>query len=141
MKGKLLDFSIADGKGLISGDDGNRYTFLSKEWKARAHPVAGARVDFDVDGKTAVGVYVDDDIPPAKSSGPAKLDERYSSLYCSSDEKFLFGLCGGLAHKYGLPTAAMRLIVFLSLFFFVGWLYLVGIFLPKLPTKGVPRAK
>jgi len=67
------------------------------------------------------------------------LDERYGSIYCSSDQKIILGLCGGLAHKFGLPPAAMRLIVFVSLWFLVGWLYLIGIFLPKLPTKNVRR--
>lgn len=146
MKGKVLDFSLAQSEGVISGDDGNRYTFQGKEWKSQAHPSAGARVDFDAEGKSAIGVYLD---APTKAittaQGPSAtaddgLDERYKSIYCSSDDKFLLGLCGGLAHKFGLPSAAMRVIVFVSLFFFIGWLYLVGIFLPKLPTKNVPRA-
>jgi len=140
MKGKLLDFSVTDGRGVISGDDGNRYTFAGKDWKSRANPSPGTRVDFDFEGKSATDVYVDEEESATTSRQHAQLDERYSSLYCSSDEKFVFGLCGGLAHKFGLPAAAMRLIVFLSLFVFIGWLYLVGIFLPKLPTKGVPRA-
>lgn len=79
---------------------------------------------------------------PPSTANPviASLDERYGSIYCSSDEKIIFGLCGGLAHKFNVPVAAVRFVVFLSMFFFVGFAYLVGLFLPKLPTKGVPRA-
>jgi len=75
------------------------------------------------------------------SSSPAgsNLDERYSSFYCSSDEKKFLGLCGGLAHKFGLPLGATRFAAFLSMFVFIGWFYFAGLFLPKLPTKGVPR--
>ena len=84
--------------------------------------------------------------PPLPAAGVApliasetNLDERYNSIYCSKDERIIFGLCGGLAHKFNVPVAAVRFIVFLSLFFFIGFAYLAGLFLPKLPTKGVPR--
>ena len=76
---------------------------------------------------------------PSATAAEANLDERYDSIYCSSDDRKVLGLCGGLAHKYGLPVTAIRFAVFLSLFAMVGWLYFVGLFLPKLPTKGVPR--
>jgi phage shock protein PspC (stress-responsive transcriptional regulator) len=67
------------------------------------------------------------------------LDQRYNSFYCSSDDRKVLGLAGGLAHKFGVPSNAVRVLVFISLFFFIGWGYLVGLFLPKLPTKNVPR--
>jgi phage shock protein PspC (stress-responsive transcriptional regulator) len=66
------------------------------------------------------------------------LDSRYSGIYCSSDDKKVLGLAGGLAHKFGLPVGAVRVLIFISLFFVVGWGYLAGLFLPKLPTKAVP---
>lgn len=62
---------------------------------------------------------------------------EYDGLYCSSDDKIVLGLCGGLAHKLKLQTSVVRFGVFLSLFFFIGWFYLVGLFLPKLPTKQI----
>lgn len=63
MKGKVLDFSLDQSEGLISGDDGKRYTFRGKEWKAKTIPATGDRVDFDSEGKLAIGVYLD---APAK---------------------------------------------------------------------------
>ena len=69
----------------------------------------------------------------------ANLDERYGSLYCSSDERVVLGLAGGLAHKFGMQVGVVRFLVAISMFFFVGFAYLAGLFLPKLPTKGVPR--
>lgn len=58
MKGQILDFSIQNGGGLISGEDGKRYPFKSEEWKEQGIPTRGMKVDFDVD-KTgqAVAVY------------------------------------------------------------------------------------
>jgi phage shock protein PspC (stress-responsive transcriptional regulator) len=76
--------------------------------------------------------------PLAVAVTPAtNLDQRYSSIYCSSDQKILLGLGGGLAHKFGLPPAAMRVILFFVPFGIVA--YIAAFFLPKLPTKGVPR--
>ncbi len=47
MKGNILDFSIADGTGVITGEDGNRYRFEGREWKSAARqPTAGLPVDF-----------------------------------------------------------------------------------------------
>lgn len=78
--------------------------------------------------------------PVAVTNAPEQnFDERYNSFYCSSDDRYILGLAGGLAHKFGVPASAMRVLIFISLFFMVGWAYLVGLFLPKLPTKGVPR--
>ena len=75
--------------------------------------------------------------PLAVADAPTKnLDERYGSIYRSSDQKVLLGLCGGLAHKFGLPPAVVRVIAFFVPFGIVA--YIAGFFLPKLPTKGVP---
>lgn len=46
MKGQVLEFSIQTNAGIISGDDGNRYTFTGAEWKESRPPNAGAYVDF-----------------------------------------------------------------------------------------------
>ena len=60
MKGKILDFNLQAGEGIISGEDGSRYNFVSAEWKsADSHPASGMSVDFDVNENNAVGIYVD----------------------------------------------------------------------------------
>lgn len=69
--------------------------------------------------------------------GNIKLDSKgeYEGFYRSSDDKVIFGLCGGLAHKFGVATSTMRIVVFISGFFMIGWAYLVAPALPKYPTK------
>jgi hypothetical protein len=58
MKGRLLDFSIDSDKGVISGDDGNRYIFSSTNWKdKKKFPEKGLRVDFEIDGENATNIY------------------------------------------------------------------------------------
>ena len=59
------------------------------------------------------------------------------TLYCSSNDRWVLGLAAGLGHKLGIPASAMRFLLFLTIwmygtgFFF----YLVGFFLPKIPTR------
>lgn len=49
MRGNILDFSIQENTGYISGDDGKRYTFIGREWKENAAPKKGDIVDFEAD--------------------------------------------------------------------------------------------
>ena len=55
MKGKILDFSIQKGGGLILGEDGQRYLFVSAEWQEQSLPLRDAIVDFEAAGKYAKG--------------------------------------------------------------------------------------
>ena len=57
MKGKILDDNIQESKGIISGDDGQRYSFENKDWKASELPKVNQIVDFEVQGNQAKSVY------------------------------------------------------------------------------------
>ncbi len=59
MKGTVLDYSIQDNRGIISGDDGKRYRFSGAGWKASKVPISGNHVDFAIhtDGQ-AVEIYL-----------------------------------------------------------------------------------
>ncbi len=59
MKGTVLDFSIAESAGVISGDDNIRYRFRGADWKESKPPVRGMRVDFDASGNDATGIYAE----------------------------------------------------------------------------------
>lgn len=71
----------------------------------------------------------------SKNVSSGKSGTEYEGIYCSSDDKIFFGLCGGLAHKFGLQTSIVRVVAVFSAFFVIGWLYFAGLFLPKHPTK------
>lgn len=58
MKGKILDYNFQESKGLISGDDGNRYSFENAQWKADSSPKVNQTVDFVIDGDTAKDIYL-----------------------------------------------------------------------------------
>ena len=73
---------------------------------------------------------INEEVSPVKTGG-------YESIYCSSDDKYLLGVCGGLAHKFGTPVAIVRLVFIIASCWVIGWIYFAGIFLPKLPTKNL----
>ena len=56
MKGTILDFTIQTNAGIISGDDGKRYSFAGAEWKDTAHPVKGMVVDFEPQDNQAASI-------------------------------------------------------------------------------------
>lgn len=57
MKGQVLDFSIQENSGMISGEDGSRYTFAGSEWRENFPPTRGMTVDFEAQGGNAVAIY------------------------------------------------------------------------------------
>ena len=52
-----MDYNIQESKGVISGDDGQRYSFENKDWKASELPKVNQIVDFEVDENQAKSVY------------------------------------------------------------------------------------
>jgi hypothetical protein len=52
-----LDYNIQESKGIISGDDGQRYSFENKDWKSSELPKINQIVDFEVDENKAKSVY------------------------------------------------------------------------------------
>ncbi|HYC99320.1 TM2 domain-containing protein [Brevundimonas sp.] len=59
MRGKVLSYDDYTGSGLISGDDGARYTFTRGGLMGEARAVlAGADVDFEVTDSVATNIYV-----------------------------------------------------------------------------------
>jgi len=71
MKGIVLDYSTADQRGLIRGEDGERYVFSGDEIKGSGALKAGASVDFDKDGTEAKAIY---SVAASGISGSQSLD-------------------------------------------------------------------
>lgn len=101
MRGQILDFSVQSNSGVISGDDGNRYSFAGDNWQEPSVPQRGMRVDFDPDGNVATVIYTEAPVAmPQHAAGAA-----VGPLYPKS--KIVAGLLaiflGGLGiHKFYL---------------------------------------
>ena len=68
MKGKVLDFNLQSGEGVISGADGERYSFTNAEWKSNdVHPAKDVEVDFAVTEGAATSIYAE---APAVAAAP-----------------------------------------------------------------------
>jgi TM2 domain-containing membrane protein YozV len=79
MKGQVLDYSVQENSGVISGSDGNRYTFTGADWKGDVPPSRGRSVDFDAKENNAIDVYLalghstSNNTPGSKSKATATL--------------------------------------------------------------------
>jgi phage shock protein PspC (stress-responsive transcriptional regulator) len=134
--GKVLDFNVATSTGLILGDNGSRYNFRGAEWRsAGSLPLAGVQVNFVASGQDATAIFV---MAPAAATlvppGTSKGDDQNLGYYRSSDQKFIGGVCAGLAHKWNRSALLLRIVFFifypLLLIYLIMWLAL-----PERATK------
>lgn len=108
MRGKVLSFN--GSTGLISGDDGRRYTFSVSDLMGETVFVpAGSTIDFEASGDSAVSIYV---IATA-------LGER--NKYVAALLAFFFGLWG--VHKFYLGKTAAGIVMLVC--GTVGWLLVI----------------
>lgn len=109
MKGRILDFDLRRGEGLISGDDGGRYRFVIAEWNADTVPLKNQAVDFEAAEGEALQIYK---IGSASSGSVAGEKNKIVAAILA----FFLGVFG--AHKFYLgyngAGAAMLLITLFS---------------------------
>lgn len=120
MKGQVLEFSVQTNSGVISGEDGSRYTFIGSEWKGDNSPTRGMSVDFEVQGTNALAVY------KALGGGSASSGSKNKTT-----AGLLAIFLGGLGiHKFYLGYTGPGLVYLLVNT--IGWI--VTIFLLGLPN-------
>ncbi|QDH73178.1 TM2 domain-containing protein [Brevundimonas sp. M20] len=114
MRGKILNFDEYTGSGLISGDDGGRYTFTRGGLMGEpGASLAGSDVDFEVADGVATNIYVTSTQRVASSSDKNKI---VAALLA-----FFLGTLG--VHKFylGKTTAGIIMLVCGT----VGWLLIL----------------
>jgi len=109
MKGKILDYSIQNSSGIISGEDGNRYEFTNAEWKSDKAPKANQSVDFEADEKNAKGVYLESSNLQLDTDG---LKSKFTDI--KNSEMVNNITSQGVQNKFGF---ILSLITALALFF------------------------
>lgn len=112
MRGEILSFDTRTATGLISGEDGHRYTFSGVDFNGDMNAArAGRKVDFQIEDGNAVGIY-----PVAGTSG--QVGEK-SKLVAGLLGIFLGGL--GI-HKFyiGAKNAGIIMLVI----WLAGWIIL-----------------
>jgi TM2 domain-containing membrane protein YozV len=118
MRGKIISYSDSDGRGIISGDDGNRYEFVRGALGGNVRSVrSGADVDFDVTGRQATDIFLLN-----SSAGTGQVGQK-SKVAAG----LLAILLGGLGiHKFYLGYTGAGVIMLL--------LFIFGFILLALPT-------
>ncbi|MFZ2007501.1 MAG: DUF805 domain-containing protein [Stellaceae bacterium] len=58
MRGNVIGFDPDTNTGAISGHDGNRYDFVTQDWRGRSQPRHGDIVDFQAQGGRALDIYL-----------------------------------------------------------------------------------
>lgn len=104
MKGKVLDFNSENRTGVISGDDGSRYTFEINQWRNSALPKVGSLVDFSTNDGVAEAIY---QVQGAASNNSKKIPAAI----------FAFFLGGLGVHKFYLGYNKQGLIMLLVFIF------------------------
>lgn len=110
MKGTILEYNEENRSGVISGDNGERYTFNIEEWKGTSLPRQGNKVDFSANGENAQAIYADSRLMAGSSKKIA------AALFA-----FFLGSFG--AHKFYLgytKQGVIMLLVFLFGFILLG---------------------
>lgn len=57
MRGRVLGYDMASGRGDIAGEDQQRYQFSREDWRDDLRPGPGQAVDFHIEGDRAVAIY------------------------------------------------------------------------------------
>jgi TM2 domain-containing membrane protein YozV len=115
MRGKVLSYQDLEGTGIISGDDGQRYSFVRGDLQDGVRTVrVGADVDFQTDGDKASAIYV----MGSGSAAADSLNEAVESFSSGEKNKVVAGilaiLLGALGiHKFYLGLTQSGIIMLL----------------------------
>ena len=115
MRGKVLSYQDLEGTGIISGDDGQRYTFVRGDLQDGVRTVrVGADVDFQIDRDKASGVFV----MGSGSAATDSLNEAVEAFSSGEKNKIVAGILaiilGALGiHKFYLGITQAGIIMLL----------------------------
>ena len=130
MKGRILSYSVQTNSGEISGDDGNRYTFLGQDWQESQPPVRGMYVDFAVEGNQATSIFRALEEPAPVHAPVSAIPGPVRPTTANSKSKTAAGvlgiLLGGLGiHKLYLGYTGPGILFLLAFIFTCGFAGLI----------------
>jgi TM2 domain-containing membrane protein YozV/cold shock CspA family protein len=106
MRGKVLHFNASLGTGVISGDDGKRYSFTAADIVSGGVLPAGTSVDFEAGEGVATAIYV----------VPSVIGEK--NKWIAALLAFFFGPLG--VHKFYLGQTGAGIIMLIGTIIIIG---------------------
>jgi TM2 domain-containing membrane protein YozV len=102
MRGQVLGVDTRTGDGIVTGEDGRRYSFKPLDWAARGEPAVGMEVDFETHESRALSIFPVPGAspPPAVAYAPPGPDIGDRNKYIAALVAFLVGPLG--IHRFYL---------------------------------------
>ena len=69
MRGHVLGVDTRTGEGMITGEDGKRYSFRPPDWAHRGEPAIGLYVDFEATESRALSIFPVPNAPATIGTG------------------------------------------------------------------------
>ncbi|HEX6375579.1 MAG TPA: TM2 domain-containing protein [Allosphingosinicella sp.] len=119
MRGQVLGVDTRTGDGIVTGDDGRRYSFKPADWAHRGEPAIGMYVDFEIHENRALTLFPvpGAPLPPAAASAPAP-DPNDRNKYIAALIAFLLGPLG--IHRFYLGRTGSAIAMLILTFTIVG---------------------
>jgi TM2 domain-containing membrane protein YozV len=83
MRGQVLGVDTRTGEGIVSGDDGRRYSFSQTDWAHRGEPAIGMFVDFETNENRALTIF------PVPGTSPAPVSSASTGIAGSDRNKYV----------------------------------------------------
>ncbi len=117
MQGKILFYDAEKLQGVLTDQEGKRYTFTQEDLRGETEVFQGMEVDFlSEDGESAQDIYIIKATAPAEAAAPAQSQVKNPHLTNSPDAEYVPCKAGGLFSPKGCYTRTQWWKVFLSLF-------------------------
>ena len=81
MRGQVLGVDLRTGDGIVTGDDGRRYSFRPDDWAHRGDPAIGMLVDFETQENRALSIF------PVPGTTPSPVPVAHASAEPEGSER------------------------------------------------------
>ncbi|HEY0314559.1 MAG TPA: TM2 domain-containing protein [Allosphingosinicella sp.] len=100
MRGQVLGVDTRTGVGIVTGDDGRRYSFTPTDWAHRGEPAVGMYVDFETSDNRALTMFPVPGMPSAQTAPAPAVPDNDRNKYVAAALAFFLGTLG--VHRFYL---------------------------------------